>query len=94
MICFKKTISLEIRRSTSSLLVLIDKCLIVSGASVSGMEIARLCSGDTYLPNSYLSATNVVTFQFISDVSITTYGFLATVEASKAIMSIYFNTLK
>ena len=55
---------------------------------MSGMEIAGLCSGDTYLPNSYLSATNVVTLQFISDSSITTYGFLATVEASKAIMFI------
>ena len=52
---------------------------------MSGVEIARICSGDTYLPNSYLSATNVVTLQFISDVSITRYGFLAAVEASERI---------
>ena len=61
---------------------------MISGTSVSGVEIARLCSGDTYLPNSYLSATNVVTLQFISDASITRYGFLANVEASKAVMFI------
>ena len=52
---------------------------------MSGIEVARLCSGDTYLPASYLSATNAVTLQFISDVSITRYGFLAAVEASEKI---------
>ena len=72
-------------RSTNSMFILIYEFLTVSGASASGVEIARICSGDTYLPSSYLSATNVVTLQFISDVSITRYGFLAAVEASERI---------
>ena len=62
----------------------------MTSESVGGLELALLCTFHMITPTSYLMFTNAVTFQFISDKTVTRYGFLATVEASKNILNKFF----
>ena len=58
---------------------------MTGGSTAGDLQLTQLCPFGTITPISYLSATNTVTFQFISDSVVTGKGFLAAVEASKKV---------